>query len=306
MICTRRDFLTTTAAGLTLGSFSQFAPTAAAAPAAAIPALAKEVGITSSSLDRHITRTGEAGLITLLDLPKFMRDELDMRVIDLNTNTLGSFEPAHVDAFRSAAERAGCVITNLKMNQNDLDMNSADEAVRKRAIDTYKICIDAASRLGAHWARPLPGAMRPDMPRHVAAYRELMEYAAPRKIQMLIENYRWMQDEPDSVTKLIAAIGGNVAASPDVGNWADNDIRYAGLEQTFPFAVTCDFKARVLGPQGEHPLYDLQRCFEIGWKSGFRGPWCLEHLHADRKTVVRDLGLLRDMLRGWMKAAEQA
>jgi sugar phosphate isomerase/epimerase len=233
-----------------------------------------------------------------------MRDELDMRVIDLNTNTLGSLAPEHVEGLRAAADRAGCVITNLKMNQNDLDMNSPDATVRKRAIDTYKSCIDAAAGLGARWARPLPGANRPDMQLHVAAYRELADYAAPRNIQMLVENYRWMQSEPNSVAALLAAIGRDVAASPDIGNWSDDGVRYAALEKTFPVAVTCDFKFRELGPQGEHPLYDLKRCFEIGWKSGFRGPWCLEHANASRGALVRELGLVRDLLRSWMK--EQA
>lgn len=300
MTCTRRGFLAATAAGLALGSLPE---AVAQPPAKRVDALAGEVGITTSSLDRQVSATGEPGFITLLDLPKFMRDELDMRVIDLNTRTLGSVEPDHVERLRAAAEKAGCVITNLKMNQNDLDMNSPDEAVRKKAIDTYKTCIDAAARLGARWARPLPGMNRPDMQLHVAAYRELAEYAASRKIQMLVENYRWMQTEPDSVAALIQAIGRDVAASPDIGNWSDNTVRYAGLEKTFPLAVTCDFKARELGPNGEHPLYDLRRCFEIGWKAGFRGPWCLEHAHADRQTLVRELCLLRDMLRGWIKAA---
>jgi hypothetical protein len=117
---------------------------------------------------------------------------------------------------------------------------------------------------------------------------------------MLVENYGWMQSDPESVVKLVKAVGHNVAACPDTGNWNNNELRYAALETTFPIAVTCDFKARQLGPAGEHRLYDLQRCFTIGWKAGFRGPWCLEHANRDRKTLFRELALLRDNLRSWM------
>ena len=81
---------------------------------------------------------------------------------------------------------------------------------------------------------------------------------------MLVENFGWMQSDPDSAVKLVKAVGHNVAACPDSGNWNNNDIRYEGLAKTFPIAVTCDFKARKLGPNGEHPLYDLKRCFTIG------------------------------------------
>lgn len=120
---------------------------------------------------------------------------------------------------------------------------------------------------------------------------------------MLVENYGWMQGDPESVVKLVKAVGRNVAACPDTGNWNDNDIRYAALAKTFPSAVTCDFKARTLGPNGEHEAYDLRRCSEIGWTAGFRGPWCLEHANRDRRTLFRELALLRDSIREWTAAA---
>ena len=64
-----------------------------------------------------------------------------------------------------------------------------------------------------------------------------------------------------------------------------------------------DFKARALTAAGEHKLYDLRRCFEIGRQAGFRGPWCLEHANRDRDALFRELGMLRDQLREWMSAS---
>ncbi len=265
--------------------------------------LAGEVGITTSSLSGHIATQPATGKFTLLELPRIMRDELDMCVIDLNTSTLKSVDAKYLELVRRAADECGCVLTNLKMNQRGLDMNSREKSVRDRAIEAYKRSIDAAARLGLRWARPLPLKERPDMKIHVSGYQELAEYAADRDIQMLVENFGWMQSDPESVVRLVKAIGHDVVACPDTGNWDSNEIRYAGLAKTFPLAVTCDFKARQLGANGEHALYDLKRCFEIGWKAGFRGPWCLEHANQDRKTLFRELAMLRDVLRGWMKEA---
>ena len=265
--------------------------------------LAGEVGITTSSLSAHVASRPTKSKFTLLELPRIMRDELDMRVIDLNTSTLASEEPAYLDKVRAAADKAGCILTNLKLNQRGLDMNSRDKDVRDKALAIYKKSIDAAARLGLKWARPLPLKPKPDMAIHVASYRELADYAAERNIQMLIENYGWMESDPKSVPKLVKAIGRNVAVSPDTGNWKDNTVRYKGLAAAFPLAVSCDFKARKLGPNGEHELYDLKRCFQVGWKTGFQGPWCLEHANSNRETLFRELALLRDMLRGWMKDA---
>lgn len=259
-----------------------------------------EVGITTSSFSRHLVARPGKGQFSLLELPRILRDELDMRVIDLNTTSLGRQDPKWLEQVRSAVEDAGCILTNLKLNQRGLDMNSPDKDVRTKALTAYKQSINAASQLGIRWARPLPLKDRPDMAIHVASYRELADYAADRKVQMLVENYGWMESDPQSVVKLIKAIDSDVAASPDTGNWKDDSVRFPGLAATFPYAVTCDFKARQLGTNGEHPLYDLKRCFQTGWDAGFRGPWCLEHAHADRKQLFRDLSLLRDMLRMWM------
>lgn len=266
--------------------------------------LDRQVGITTSSISGHLAVRSGNGKFTLLELPKIMRNELDMRVIDLNTSSLASYEPAYLERVRKAADDAGCFLTNLKLNQRGLNMNSADTAVREKALTEYKRSIDAASLLGLKWARPLPLPERPDMKRHVAAYWELADYAAERNVRMLVENYGWMESDSASVVKLIKAVDKNLAASPDIGNWKNNALRYEGLKQTFPLAVTCDFKARQLGHEGEHKLYDLKRCFEIGWNSGFRGPWCLEHANSNRKTLFKELAMLRDMLRKWM--AEQS
>lgn len=265
--------------------------------------LAGKIGITTSSAGSQLSGKATNGKFTLLELPRIMRDELGMTIIDLNTSSLVSSEPAYLDRVRKAADDAGCVLTNLKMNQQGLDMNSPDSSVREKALTTYKRSIDAASHLGLKWARPLPLKATPDMAIHVASYRELCDYAADKNVEMLVENFGWMQADPDSVVKLIEAIGDNVAACPDTGNWNSDELRYAGLAKTFPIAVTCDFKARALGPNGEHKLYDLKQCFDVGWKAGFRGPWCLEHANTDTKVLLRELGMLGDMLRTWMAAA---
>jgi hypothetical protein len=135
--------------------------------------LARQVGITTSSLSGHVAASPARGKITLLELPRVLREELDMRVIDLNTSTLASDEPKYLDRVREAADKAGCVLTNLKMNQRGLDMNSPDEKVRRHALEVYTQSINTAARLGCRWARPLPQQPKPDMRIHVASYREL-------------------------------------------------------------------------------------------------------------------------------------
>jgi hypothetical protein len=299
-IFSRRQFLRASTAAVTAAVVA----VRAADLGRSVVSLTREIGVTTGSFNRHLVASPQPGKLRLLDLPRIMRDELDMRVIDLMTATLASLEPDYLDRLRAAADRAGCVLTNLKMNQPGFDMGSADEAVRRRALDEYKRTIDAAARLGVRWVRPLPGNMRPDPAAYAASWRELIDYAAPRGISLLVENNGWMRSDPDAIPSLIKAVGRGLAAQPDTGNWADNAARYAGLEKAFPFAVSCDFKAFKLGPQGEHADYDLKRCFDLGWDAGFRGPWCLEHSHTDLAILQRELRWLRDQLRDWMAARQ--
>ena len=117
--------------------------------------ISRQVGITTSSLSRHLVANPGKGQFSLLQLPQILRDELEMKVIDLNTSSVASYEPAYLEKVREAARDAGCVLTNLKLNQRGLDMNSRDEDVRRKALSEYKRSIEAASKLGCRWARPV-------------------------------------------------------------------------------------------------------------------------------------------------------
>lgn len=261
-----------------------------------------EIGITTGSFMKHIAFKSTKGKQTMLDLPAIMRDELDMRVIDLMTRTLESFEPAYLEKLRSRAERAGCVISNLKMNQRGLDMASADKSTREKALKEYRRTIDAAHRLGCRWVRPLPGSSKPDLNRLADGFEALIDYAAPKDISLLIENNGWISKNPDAIPAMLAKVPNGLAAAPDTGNWA-NEVRFEGIKKAFPHAVTCDFKAYQLGPNGEHPRYDVKRCFQVAWDAGFRGPWCLEHFNETLPGLLKGFTQLRDWIKQWTKEA---
>ena len=288
----RRLFLKASLSGVAIG-----ASTSLAAETKTHEDLQGEVGITTGSLMQHLTVEPAKGKMRLLDLPKLMRDELDMKVIDLLNETLASMEPAYLDKFRNAAEDAGCVITNLKMNL-DIDMASPDQSTRHAALDEYRRNIDVAQRLGCRWVRPLPRQERPDVQLYVDGYRRLIDYARPKGISLLIENFGWMADDPTIIPKILKTVGPGLAASPDTGHWSDA-ARYEGLAEVFPHAVTCDFNAYQLDADGNHSRYDLKRCFQIGWDAGYRGPWCLEHFNTTLDGLIKGLITLRMMLNGW-------
>lgn len=302
---TRREILFAATAGLTgnlgtrlLGAADGFEP-----QVAQVPELAGQLGMVTASFTPHLSGRPTGEQIRLLDFPRMLREELDLTVVDFNTMNFPSLDPAYAEELRAKVEESGCVATNLKMNQK-VDMASPDPSERGEAMRQYRQSIDAAKILGCRWVRPLPRSERPELGRMKSALDELIDYAGERGITVLLENFGWAMEEADAILHLADAIGPDrVALGPDTGNWVSDEVRYRGLELTFPRAVTCDFKAKVLGPRGEHEAYDLRRCFEIGREAGFRGPWCFEYGHADFRKAKEGIAFLRDSLREWMKEA---
>jgi len=66
---------------------------------------------------------------------------------------------------------------------------------------------------------------------------------------------------------------------------------------------TCDFKAFEMDQDFGHERYNIERCFQIGWASGFRGPWVVEHSNEDTSAFIRETVYLREQLQRWIAAA---
>jgi sugar phosphate isomerase/epimerase len=263
------------------------------------PPLPGIVGINTACFSRQQRAADATQRVDPYDLPRLIREELDLRILDVVSTMLDTREHAPLEKFRAAAERAGCVITNLKVNVPDLRFDSEDANTRRHSLDEYKRWIDAAAVLGARWLRPFPARTAPRWQTLVASFAELADHAATRGITLLIENYQWLDKEPDAIPRLVAALSGRVAAQPDTFNWVDDATRREGLAKAFPHAASCDFKVRDLGPNYEHPAYDLRPCFELGRQAGFRGPWCIEHLNADKASLLRELRWITRQLHTW-------
>jgi len=290
----RREFLSSGAAGILAGIAGSAVCSDAAEPERR--SLEGMIGITTGGLDyQRINRK-----LTAFTLPAFMREELDMQLIDFNTRWLESYDQSYIERVRAAAEQADCFFSNLKVNHKFGDLCSQDADERKLAMTNARQQVNVAKMLGARWIRfSVPKVGPDDDVKQVAAHRELASFAGEHGIQLLVENGGWLKSDPDSIVRVVEAIGHNVAAGPDTGNW-DDDVRYEALTKSFPGAVTCDFKVFDLDADYRHKNYDIRRCFDISWKAGFRGPWAIEHWNDDNKAYARETTWLRDQLTNWM------
>jgi hypothetical protein len=91
------------------------------------------VGIT---IGGGVGRQEMRGELKLLDVPKYVSDEMGMKLIDLNTRWFKTYEPSFLERLRSAAERAGCFFTNLKVNHDFGDLYSANAQQRESVLNS--------------------------------------------------------------------------------------------------------------------------------------------------------------------------
>lgn len=288
---TRREFLAI--AGCAAGAATSRGFASEQSP----QSLAGVIGLTTGSLQHQL----DNGALNAMNLPRFMRDDLGMAMIDFNTRWLTSYEASYLAKVRDVAAEAGCYYSNLKVNHQFGKLDDPDPEKRIRARAVAHQLTDAAQALGARWIRfPITKDVLTPGNLECPALRELADYGAKCGVRLVVENNAWMQSDADAVVNIVTAIGKDLASpAPDTGNWKD-DVRYDGLARSFPDAVTCDFKVFELDVAGKHARYDIRKCFEIGRHAGFRGPWAIEHWHDDLHEFAREVVLLRDQLATWI------
>ncbi len=102
MPTTRRELLQTAAASAFAATIPWLAAQETTKPRAD---LARQLGATTGSFVKHLSKTRAEGKLRLLDLPKIMCDELDLKVLDLMTATIPSWEPDYLDELKGKAPR---------------------------------------------------------------------------------------------------------------------------------------------------------------------------------------------------------
>ncbi|MGZ0174598.1 MAG: hypothetical protein ACKVHE_34280 [Planctomycetales bacterium] len=144
----RRGFLTV-AGGVAAGSILGMQPVSAASEQP--KSLAGVIGITTGGLDYQRLN----GILNVFTLPEFVRDELEMQLIDLNTRWMESFDQTYARRVRKTAEEKGCYFTNLKVNHKFGDLYSKDANQRSDDEGTGPDHLRENSGLSLG---PIPGA----------------------------------------------------------------------------------------------------------------------------------------------------
>ncbi|MCC7009646.1 MAG: sugar phosphate isomerase/epimerase [Acidobacteria bacterium] len=275
----RRDFLKR-------GSIVLATPLFSAAPASAArqaDPLAR-IGIATWSF-RHLLAAGrspnapapERAVMTAIDAPKFVREELGLRQLEIIINHLDERTIAYAERVRSAADKVGVAFINFQLGGQ---MSAPDPAVRAKSIAEIKEGMRIAAALGAPTVRADVGGRQGeplDLKITAESYRELADFGATIGVMPMPENHGGHSSDPDTLVSIMKAVDPRVRAIVDWGNFrVENQAqRLEFTRKLLPHAGLISAKVDRFDADYA-PGYDVGELVRLVEGGGYRGKYSIE------------------------------
>ncbi|MCG8601575.1 MAG: sugar phosphate isomerase/epimerase [Verrucomicrobiales bacterium] len=229
------------------------------------------IGIQEYTFNRWL----KSGKLDHLDYPALVKKELGITHIEYWNRP---FNGKHTDkayvgelAKRTTGEGMKNVLILVDAG-NQLD--AADAAERKRAVDEHKGWIDCAAQLKCDAIRVncRSGGDREENLKNAAeGMGALCDYAKPSGVKVVIEPHGGNSQDPDWLLAAMEKLDReNAGLLPDFNNFGEYD-RYDAVEKTLPHAVAVCAKAFDFDEEGNETKTDFFRMLKIVHQSGYSG-----------------------------------
>lgn len=193
-----------------------------------------------------------------------------------------STDPAYLESFRTAVEKAGSHVVDLGLSSGEF--YSPDEAKRTAGVDYGRKWIDIAKTIGSPSVRQhVRGKARSAQSVDLAAdsLGRLAEYGASRNIIVNLENDSPIAEDPYFLVSIIEKVNSPyLRALPDFGNSLrghDHDYNQKAVKAMFRHAYgMAHVKDELRSRDGKVYRVDLQKMFAIAKASSYRGYFSME------------------------------
>ncbi len=215
------------------------------------------------------------GRLTLLETPDYVAG-MGIASLEICHFHFPRLDPAYLDALGERLRAAGVRPLTLLIDAGDIA--APDPEARARDLERIKGWIDIAARLGAARVRVIAGDTAADpegaaIRRSIAGLSELADYARPRSVGVITENWRQLATPPRDLLAILDGAGGAVGLCADFGNYRGPG-KYDDLRAILPRANSIHAKADF--PQaGRMDEADFRRCLDLAREAGFDGPYVL-------------------------------
>jgi sugar phosphate isomerase/epimerase len=166
------------------------------------------------------------------------------------------------------------VVNVLIMCDGEGNLGDPDEAKRQQAVENHHKWVEAAKYLGCHSIRVnahSEGSREEQSKLAADGLRRLSEFAAPHKINVIVENHGGLSSDGAWLAGVMKAVNlPNCGTLPDFGNFGDYD-RYKGVEELMPFAKGVSAKSHEFDSDGSEIRSDYRRMMKIVLDHGYHG-----------------------------------
>ena len=207
--------------------------------------------------------------LDLLSLPREVASH-GIKAIDICHFHLPSIEAAFLEELKESLVEAEVELVQLLIDSGELCNPDPEEC--RGAIETVKRWIEVASQLGATGVRYVPGSAIPSAETiavSVNAFRELADFANSLALQPATENFKNMNQLPETLFEIIDGSERSYGLVADFGNASGPD-KYSTLCKLLPRATSihawanCDYNGIIDRAEFRH-------CSEIALDARFDG-----------------------------------
>ncbi len=167
----------------------------------------------------------------------------------------------------------------LIMCDREGNLGDAESAMRKQSVENHKKWVEAAKFLGCHSIRVNAygtGTYEEHLNQASDGLRQLTEFAAPFKINIIVENHGGNSSNGEWLATVMKQVNHpRCGTLPDFGNFrlaeGKEYDRYKGVQEMMPFAKGVSAKAMGFDEQGNCVETDYRKMMKIVLAAGYRG-----------------------------------
>ena len=290
----RRDFLR-----LSLGALGGFSLSLRTMPKTlAVPA---EAPFDISLAEWSLVKTLRAEKMTNLDFPRVSKTLFGIDRVEFVDQffTDKARDIPYLTELKTRADGEGVSLGLIMLDQNG-PLGTPDSAERAQSIENTKAWIDAGAFLGCDTIRVNARGVEDadELSRWMAeSCAQLAEYAAPRNINITIENHGGPSSDPAWLVKLMETVNHpRFGTLPDFGNFPDSVDCYDAVEQFMPFAKAVSAKTMRFSEAGIPADTDFPRMMRIVRDGGYTGYVGVETGAPEQENEARSILWTRDEL----------
>lgn len=250
--------------------------------------------LSSSSLV-GLFQEAEKGPDSLLEVPRFTMEHLQLRGLYLEASNLSGWSIKEIDRLRDRADKAGCPCLVLADDEL-LTLTPTDSESCQESIGRIERLAVAANRLGCNSIAIQCADLVDDdgVEQATSALRGLMASIERLELNLLIRPTSGLLGTPEGITDLVKRVGGfRIGVMPTYGLGKDQDQEIEQLRKLAPYAGAMLFQVQDYRGKTGHKGVDLISGIETLKQVGYASTVAIEYVG---KNPLKDVDKAREEL----------